>query len=113
MLLNRRVRHTLLDKIMEFPPGGGCSNSIRMGVDMVWMGDDVASQAGDDDFSRTVEKVSETALCQPVQGISRDANPEIKIAYHSCGNCGAIVGGDDRNRSGCASSCPAPGYRSD
>ena len=89
MLLNEEYVNTLLDKIMEFPRAA-LLEYIRMGVDMVWMGDDVASQQGmmiSPELWRKYLKPRYASLFRDF----KDANPEIKIAYHSCGNCGAIV----------------------
>jgi uroporphyrinogen decarboxylase len=79
----------LMDKVMEFPRRA-IARYIELGVDMVWLGDDVASQAGlmiSPEMWRRYLKPRYERLFAEFRAKRRD----IVIAYHSCGNCAAII----------------------
>jgi len=79
----------LMDTVMEFPRQAGL-RYIDMGVDMVWLGDDVATQLGmmiSPQMWRTYLKPRYAKLFAEFRSRRRD----IAIAYHSCGNCEAII----------------------
>lgn len=89
MVLNPDYVNALMDKVMEFPRQA-LKQYIRMGVDMVWMGDDVATQTSmmiSPDMWREYLKPRYALLFREF----KELNPDIKIAYHSCGNCEAIL----------------------
>ncbi len=79
----------LLDKVMQFPLEMGLK-FIELGVDMVWLGDDIATQQNmmispamwRHYFKPRYAKMFETF---------KKANPNIKLCYHSCGNLQAVV----------------------
>ncbi|NSW75264.1 MAG: hypothetical protein HPY68_00550 [Candidatus Atribacteria bacterium] len=61
-----------------------------MGVDGIWLGDDVGTQRGmllSPELWRKYLKPRLGAICQEVKGI----NPDVKIAYHSDGNIYPII----------------------
>ena len=81
--------NALMDKVMEFPRQA-LKQYIKMGVDMVWMGDDVSTQRNmmiSPDMWREYLKPRYAMLFQEFKQL----NPNIKIAYHSCGNCEDIL----------------------
>jgi len=81
--------HALMDKVMEFPRVA-CRRFIELGVDMVWLGDDVAGQQGmllSPELWRTFLKPRYARLFAEF----KELNPDIRIAYHSCGNCMAVL----------------------
>ena len=89
MALNPEYTNALMDKVMEFPRQA-LKQYIRMGVDMVWMGDDVSTQTNmmiSPDMWREYLKPRYAMLFWEF----KEMNPGIKIAYHSCGNCEAIL----------------------
>ncbi len=89
MVDNKDFAHTLMDKVMEFPLVAG-KKLIEMGVDMLWTGDDIAMQTGlliSPDMWREFLK---PRYAQLFAGFKK-ANPNIKIAYHSDGNCEKIL----------------------
>ncbi len=89
LLTNEEYVNSLLDKIIEFPRHA-LKEYIRMGVDMVWIGDDVASQQGmmiSPEIWRKFIKPRYKRLFEEF----KEANPEIIIAYHSCGDCSMII----------------------
>ncbi|MDR3280456.1 MAG: uroporphyrinogen decarboxylase family protein [Synergistaceae bacterium] len=79
----------LFDKMMRFPLRAGL-NMIDAGVDMVWLGDDVATQL---DMMISVPMWRKFFKDRYATLFSefREKRPDIVIAYHSCGNCEKIV----------------------
>jgi uroporphyrinogen decarboxylase len=89
MLTDPDYVHTLMDKVMEFPINAS-KNYINLGADMVWFGDDVAMQTGmmmSLDLWRNFLKPRYAKIFESCKRL----NPHVKIAYHSCGNCEAIL----------------------
>lgn len=81
--------HGLMDKVMQFPLQA-TKKQIELGADMVWFGDDISMQTGmmmSLDMWRTYLRQRYATLFAEC----RQANPNIKIAYHSCGNCREIL----------------------
>lgn len=75
----------LFDKIMQFPLRAGL-NMIQEGVDMVWLGDDIATQRGlmiSLPMWRKYLKERYAFIFSEYRKVKKD----IVIAYHSCGNC--------------------------
>ena len=75
--------------VMAFPLAAA-RRYVALGADMVWFGDDVSHQQGmmfSLETWRTFLKPRYARLFAAV----READPEVKIAYHSCGNCEAIL----------------------
>ena len=89
MVMNEAYANDLFDKIMYFPLRAGL-NLIACGVDMVWLGDDVATQSGmlfSPALWRKYFKERYAALFAAFKQKKKD----IALAYHSCGNCEAIL----------------------
>ncbi len=89
MVSNKDFAHALMDKVMEFPLAAG-RKLMELGVDMLWTGDDVAMQTGmmiSLSLWREYLKPRYAKLYREFKKL----NPTIKIAYHSCGNCEAIL----------------------
>ena len=89
MLVNPDYANLLFDKVMEFVQVAG-RKYIELGVDMIWLGDDVATQQNmmiSLDTWRDYLKPRYATLIREFKAL----NPKIKIAYHSCGNCEAII----------------------
>ena len=79
----------LLDKVMQFPLGAA-HKYAELGADMIWFGDDISSQRG--------MILSPAMWCEFLKpryamlfAATKKAKPNVKIAYHSCGNCAAIL----------------------
>lgn len=89
MLVNPDYAHLLMDKVMEFPLVAG-KKYIELGVDMIWLGDDVATQQN---MMMSLDTWCEYLKPRYAKMISeyKALNPNIKVAYHSCGNCEAII----------------------
>ena len=89
MALDEDYADELMDKVMKFPLAMGLK-FIDLGVDMVWLGDDVATQRNmmiSPDMWRRFLKPRYASIFAAF----KKRNPNIAIAYHSCGNLQAIV----------------------
>ncbi|CAA7601387.1 Uroporphyrinogen decarboxylase [Acididesulfobacillus acetoxydans] len=89
MALNKDYAHALMDKVMQFPLKAA-KKYIQLGVDMVWFGDDVATQTNmmiSPPMWREYLKPRYAKIFEEC----KKTNPNTKIAYHSCGNCEAII----------------------
>ncbi len=85
MCMQQDYVHALMDKVMQFPLNA-CLRYIDLGADMVWLGDDVATQQGllmSKEMWRTFLK---PRYAQMIAAF-KQRNPNIQVAYHSCGNC--------------------------
>ena len=79
----------LLDKVMIHQLNAGIEGT-KLGLDMLWMGDDVAMQTGMLMSAGLFRKYIKPRFAAMISAY-RDVNPNIKIAYHSCGNAMAIL----------------------
>jgi len=89
MITDPGYAHALMDKVMQFALEAG-KRYVELGADMIWFGDDVASQQGmliSLDVWREYFKSRYATLFADV----KRANPPVKTAYHSCGNCEAVL----------------------
>lgn len=81
--------HALLDRVMQFPLGAA-RKYAEVGADMIWFGDDVAGQQG-----MVISPGMWREFLKPryarLFAVTRAAKPDVKIAYHSCGCCAAIL----------------------
>lgn len=78
-----------LDKLMQYPLEMG-HQFIDLGVDMVWLGDDIATQLNmmmSPAMWRRYFKPRYAAMFEDF----KKRNPAIKLCYHSCGNLQAVV----------------------
>ncbi len=89
LALDPDYTNALLDKVMRFPLAASRKHA-ELGADMVWFGDDISDQRGmmiSVDMWRTYLKPRlATLFAEP-----KKVNPNIKVAYHCCGNCEAIL----------------------
>lgn len=79
----------LLDKVMQFPLEVGLQ-FIDAGVDMVWLGDDIATQRGMM-LSPAMWREYFKPRYAKMFAAFKAANPNIKLCYHSCGNLQDVV----------------------
>ncbi len=89
MALEPEYAETLMDKVMQFPLNAA-KKYIELGADMVWFGDDIAMQTGmmmSVDMWRQFFKPRLAHIFAECKKL----NPNIKIAYHSCGQCTEIL----------------------
>ena len=89
MVSDTDYAEALMDKVMEFPLKAS-RKYADLGADMVWFGDDISMQTGmmmSVEMWRDFIKPRYATLFSEV----KKTNPNIKIAYHCCGNCEAIL----------------------
>lgn len=89
MVVEREYAHALFDKVMQFPLAAG-KKHIAMGADMLWLGDDVATQQNLIMSLSTWREYFRPRYAKLFAEYKK-MNPKIKLAYHSCGNCEAIL----------------------
>jgi uroporphyrinogen-III decarboxylase len=93
MFMDMVENKDLADKILEIPYQHHlqiAKNMAERGVDMIWLGDDVGGQNGmlmSPDMWRYFFKERMKTIILEIKKI----NPEIKVAYHSCGNVLSII----------------------
>lgn len=89
MIDNKDYANALFDKVMQYPLVAA-SKFTEMGVDMIWCGDDVAMQTGmmiSVDMWREFFKPRYASMFEAWKKV----NPNVKIAYHSDGDCEPIL----------------------
>ena len=89
MMMSMPYVPELLDRVMEINLRQA-SKLVDMGVDIIWTGDDMGNQDAmmiDPDMWRKVFK----PRMQHVFSTLKNINPDIKIAYHSCGSIRPII----------------------
>ncbi len=89
MVLNEDYVDALMDKVMQFPLAAG-KKMIDIGVDMIWLGDDVSTQRGmmmSLDMWRRFFRPRYERLIEEFKRSRKD----IVVAYHCCGNCEMIL----------------------
>jgi len=63
---------------------------VEMGVDMIWIGDDVGMQTGMLFSPKTWRKFLKPKMANFIASL-KTINPQVKVAYHSDGNVSAII----------------------
>jgi uroporphyrinogen decarboxylase len=89
MALGEKYVPVLFDKVMEVNVAIG-KKLIEMGADILWVGDDFGSQNGmliNPDMWRMYFKPRIKEMFQEF----RSVNPDVKIAWHSCGSIIPII----------------------
>lgn len=84
MALDEVYTQKLIEKVSRFC-FGAAKKYIELGVDMLWFGDDIAAQQNmmmSLDMWRKYYK----PVYKELFAYCKSLNPDIKIAYHSCGN---------------------------
>ena len=89
MILEHDFAHALFDRVMQFSLTAG-KKHIALGADMLWLGDDVATQQNMMMSLETWREYFRPRYARLFSEFKKE-NPKIKLAYHSCGNCQAIL----------------------
>ncbi len=79
----------LMDRMMEYSIGVG-RELLRIGAEMIWLGDDVGMQQGML-ISPQTWRVHLKPRMRSVIGELRAVNPQAHIAYHCCGSYAPII----------------------
>ena len=83
----------LADRILEIPYRyhlAAARKLVEMGVDMIWIGDDVGMQTGMLISPRTWRRFLKPRMANFIAEL-KALNPQVKVAYHSDGNIAAII----------------------
>lgn len=90
MAMEAEEADILLDKVCEFTT---CISieAVRLGVDWIWMGDDWGSQKSMLMSPEMWRQYFKPRLKRIIDAIHQE-NPEMIIAYHSCGSISPIIG---------------------
>lgn len=80
----------LMDRVMAYSLGVA-KELIRLGADIIWLGDDVGTQKGMMISPTMWRAVFKERMRYVIRELKR-LNPEIKIAYHCCGSYFPIMG---------------------
>ena len=89
LMMERRYIFELMDRVMEINLQQACK-LVDMGVDIVWTGDDIGNQSGmmlDPEHWRRYFK----PRMQHVFSTLKKHNPDVLIAYHSCGSILPVI----------------------
>jgi uroporphyrinogen decarboxylase-like protein len=77
----------LADRILEIPyryHWTAAERLVRMGVDMIWLGDDIGQQSGMLFSPRHWRRFLKPRMAETI-GTLKAINPQLKIAYHTDG----------------------------
>jgi uroporphyrinogen decarboxylase len=94
MLMDLALNPDLAECILDIPYGyhlTAAKKLVRMGVDMIWIGDDVGAQNVMLISPQQWRKIFKPKMANFIQ-ILKDINPGLKVAYHSDGNIYPIIG---------------------
>lgn len=89
MVEDEDYTNELFDKVMYQPLHTGLMG-VKLGVDMLWTGDDVAIQGGMLMSPELFRKYLKPRFAHMISEF-RKVNPDIKIAYHTCGNPSLVL----------------------
>jgi len=89
MITGKPCIFELMDRVMEFSIKQACQ-LIELGVDIIWTGDDMGDQNGLIMSPVLWRKIFKPRM-QHVFSTFKKLNPDIKIAYHSCGSIRPII----------------------
>jgi len=90
MALENPEADIILDKIMDFSIKVAIE-CVKMGVDWIWLGDDLGSQQGMMMSPDTWRKYFKGRMAKIISEIRKVA-PDMPIAYHSCGSMMPVIG---------------------
>ncbi|MBC8181300.1 hypothetical protein H8E88_09255 [candidate division KSB1 bacterium] len=89
MMIEKPYIFELMDRVMEINLKQACQ-LIELGVDIIWTGDDMGDQNGMILSPELWRKIFKPRM-QHVFSTFKKLNPNIKIAYHSCGSILPII----------------------
>jgi uroporphyrinogen decarboxylase len=93
LLIDMVTEPSLAERILDIPYGyhlTAAKRLVEIGVDMVWIGDDVGGQAGMIMSPRLWRRFLKPRLAAFISEL-KAINPAVKVAYHSDGNIRAII----------------------
>ena len=84
LAMQKEYVFALMDRVMEYSIGVA-KELIRIGADVIWLGDDVGTQQGMMISPKMWRDVFKERLRFVINALKQE-NPDIKIAYHCCGS---------------------------
>ena len=87
--LEKEYVFALMDKVMHYSIEVG-KELIRIGADIVWLGDDMGTQQGMLLSPEMWRRHLKERMRKVITSL-KDVNPGVKIAYHSCGSYSPII----------------------
>ena len=93
MLIDLLGDPDLADQVLDFPYQyhlAAAKRLVEMGVDMIWIGDDVGSQHGMLISPKMWRKHLKWRVAELIQEL-KAINPQVKVAYHSDGDIRRII----------------------
>jgi uroporphyrinogen decarboxylase len=93
LLMDFVVNPDLAEHVLNIPYQyhlAAARHLVEMGVDMVWLGDDVGMQTGMLISPRVWRKFFKPKMAAFIAAL-KAINPQVKVAYHSDGNINAII----------------------
>lgn len=93
MMMDLIENPELAGRILDIPYNyhlAAATKLVELGVDMVWLGDDIGCQQGmimSPDMWRQTLKPRLAAFIRTL----KEMNPDVKVAYHSCGNISRAI----------------------
>ena len=94
MLMDLALNPDLAEFILDIPYGyhlTAAKKLVRMGVDMIWIGDDVGAQNTMLISPQQWRKIFKPKMANFIQTL-KNIKPGLKVAYHSDGNIHPIIG---------------------
>ncbi len=93
LLMDFAINPELVEAILEIPYQyhlTAAKKLVEMGVDMIWVGDDVGTQRGMLISPAHWRKHLKPRMARFITSL-KEINPQVKVAYHSDGNIYAII----------------------
>ena len=93
ILIDFATNPTLVDRLFEIPFRyhlAAALKLVELGVDMIWIGDDVGAQHNMLISPKTWRRFFKPLMAEFIATL-KSANPQIKVAYHSDGNIYPII----------------------
>ncbi len=89
LVMGKPYVFALLDKVLEYQLSCG-KKMVGLGADMIWAGDDFGTQKGMMISPELWRRVFKPRMKYIIEELKKQ-NPEVKIAYHSCGSIRPII----------------------
>jgi len=89
LVANPRLVERLMDVALDYHINLA-QNMVKFGADMIWIGDDIGTQHGMLMSPKTWRSLLKPRLARLIRSM-KEVNPDIKVAYHTCGNVWPVV----------------------
>ena len=89
LVANPRLVERLMDMALDYHIVLA-QNMIKLGADMIWIGDDIGQQHGMLMSPKTWRSLLKPRLARLISSM-RKVKPDITVAYHTCGNVWPVI----------------------